>query len=280
MPFSSNILVGVGTVGWIGHRLNLACLYELFGSSFLQASPMNDSYIEWFLQSPLRVSDITIGPKSKSHRLESLFFGTRRYVVKRLSTKDPPQSASLVEDIHQENHERHPSIRARCSSLTTIVRNVSFIEENLYLANDRRVLDILERILNCCHAEMHNSYDYHSSTDPRYTDTCSDCSTMLNIDETSFDSMSGPEEPQSSMATNNVSGLVTTAAIRYPEVLFDSFRTSSFEDSLILPQKPCVKIRSLASTNVNIDTCSIFLTTHSLLYRISRYTSNFIVVHH
>ena len=261
---------------------------------------MNDSYIAWFLQSPWRVSDTTIGLKSKSYRLEWLFFGTRRYVMKRMTTKNyapsteslaeclslklngrtSSVSASQLDDIHQENHERHPSIRTRCSSLTTIVRNLSFIEENLSLANDRRVLDILERILNCCHAEMHNSYDYHSSIDVRYTETCSDCATMLNIDEISFDSMQGPEELQSSMPTNNVSGLVTAGASRYPEVLFDSFRMSFFEDLRIFPQKLCVKIRSLAPTSVNIGTCSIFLTTHSLLYQISHHTSNSIDVHH
>jgi hypothetical protein len=164
---------------------------------------MNDSYIEWFLQSPLYVSDAASGSKSKSERLQWLFFGTHRYVLKRLMTNNH----SDPQDIHQDTYERHSAIRARCSSLTTIVRNLSFIEENLYLANDRRVLDVLERILNCCHAEMHSSYDYHSSVDPRYTETCSDCSTMLNMDDTSFDSM----------ATNNVSRLVAS----YPQRWFD-----------------------------------------------------------
>ena len=196
---------------------------------------MNDSYIEWFLQSPSRVSETAIGPKSNPRRLQRLFFGTHRYLVKRLMTQNrlrseessvdcgsvqvngetfsdssphlasPSDDGSQTEDLHQENHQRHPSIRARCSCLAIILRNLSFIEENLYLANDRRVLDILQRILDCCHAEMHSSYDYHSSIDQRYTATCLDCSTMLNMDETTFDSIQGPAELQSPMEAGSVS---------------------------------------------------------------------------
>jgi hypothetical protein len=43
----------------------------------------------------------------------------------------------------------------RCSCLTTIIQNLSFIEKNEYLANDRCLLDILERILNCHHQIFH-----------------------------------------------------------------------------------------------------------------------------
>ncbi len=150
----------------------LACLYELYGESFLQPSSTNDCYINWFLQSKFRINDDVIGPNSNQQYLESLFFGTYRYILKQLMTKNSEQ-----------NIDRYHSIMIRCSCLTTIIRNLSFIEENEYLANDRCLLDILERILNCHHQDMHQIFDYESSL---YT--CSNCSDLINIDDTQLES--------------------------------------------------------------------------------------------
>jgi hypothetical protein len=80
---------------------------------------------------------------------------------------------------NKQHTDRHHSIMTRCSCLTTIIRNLSFIEENEYLANDRRLLDILERILNCQHQDMHKIFDYEHQ---EYFQTCSNCSDWMNIE--------------------------------------------------------------------------------------------------
>ncbi len=135
---------------------HLACLYELFGQSFLQSSSTNDHYINWFLQSNFQINESTIGPQSNPKYLESLFYGTYRYVLKQMMA---------IDDKDKEHTDRDHSILIRCSCLTTIIRNLSFIEENEFLANDRCLLDILERILNCSHQDMHDIFDYESSED-------------------------------------------------------------------------------------------------------------------
>jgi len=66
-------------------------------------------------------------------------------------------------DDHKQHTDRDHSIMIRCSCLTTIIRNLSFIEENEYLANDRCLLDLLERILNCHHQNMHQIFDYETN---------------------------------------------------------------------------------------------------------------------
>lgn len=71
----------------------------------------------------------------------------------------------------------------RCSCLATIIRNLSFIEENDYLANDRCLVDILERILNCYHNDMHQIFDYESNL---YT--CSICSDTMDTGDTQLES--------------------------------------------------------------------------------------------
>jgi hypothetical protein len=260
--------------------LHSACLYELYGHSFLRPSSTNDCYVNWFLQSKLRVNDEAIGPISNQRHLESLFFGTHRYILKRLMTKSmkprlniemnkyhlthtnqhclspssdhdlveydltstPPSFSSyslqFIDDhggdrlfnsrgrpriyprdtstnfrstqrptsileqalqneaIDDNDNEQHPdryhSIMTRCSCLTTIIRNLSFIEENEYLANDRRLLDILERILNCHHQDMHQIFDYQSHVDQQYIDTCSNCYDMINIDDTQLEFIKPP----------------------------------------------------------------------------------------
>ena len=149
----------------------LACLYELLGSSFARLSPINDGYISWFLQSGLRVDDVAIGPVSDPRRLESLFFGAHRSALKRLLT-DRESSTNPSDDTR---HERLHHIRMRCSSLATLVRNISFIDDNRYLANDRRLLDILQRILNVHHADM--------QLDQQYNDTCPNCCAVLDDEE-------------------------------------------------------------------------------------------------
>ncbi|CAF4841597.1 unnamed protein product [Rotaria sp. Silwood1] len=249
----------------------IACLYELFGQSFLQPSPTNDCYTKWFLQLKLRINDGAIGPISNQQHLESLFFGTHRYVLKRLMTKtNKPRFISyynngnqnsllsfdslqfinqnernqlsnlhshtrqqnrskfytndkstkeiissindfiqdnnhqylssfysiqqssqdvLIDDDHNKQHtDRYHSIMIRCSCLTTIIRNLSFIEENEYLANDRRLLDIFERILSCHHQDLHKIFSYESYLHQQYFHTCPNCSDIINIDDTQLES--------------------------------------------------------------------------------------------
>ncbi|CAF2387690.1 unnamed protein product [Rotaria sp. Silwood2] len=249
----------------------IACLFELFGESFLQPSCANDCYMNWFLQLKLRINDCVIGPNSSQQRLESLFFGTHRYILKRLMTKtNKPKLNSNINNINQnslsssyssqfiDNNERNQlfnlyyhsrqqnrlrfytndkstkeiissikdfiqnrnhqhlsnihsiqqslqdelidndhnkqhtdrchSIMIRCSCLTTIIRNLSFIQENEYLANDRRLLDILERILNCHHQDMHRIFGYELHLHQQYFHTCSNCSDIINIDDTQLES--------------------------------------------------------------------------------------------
>ena len=84
----------------------------------------------------------------------------------------------------QQHTDRHHSIMIRCSCLTTIIRNLSFIEENEYLANDRCLLDILERILRCHHQNMHQIFDYQCKN---YISTCSYCSDIVNVDDIQFE---------------------------------------------------------------------------------------------
>ncbi|CAF1073191.1 unnamed protein product [Rotaria sordida] len=242
----------------------IACLYELFGQSFLQPSSTNDYYMNWFLQSNLRINDGAIGPNSNQQRLESLFFGTHRYVLKRLMTKtNKPRlnnnndnikqnllfssySSQFIDnneknqlfnihchtlkqsqskfytnnksikkqiissikdfiqnknyhqqllqdelidyDYNKQHTDRYHSVMIRCSCLTTIIRNLSFIEENEYLANDRRLLDIFERILNCHHQDMHRIFDYNFHLHQQYFHTCSNCSDTINIDDIQLES--------------------------------------------------------------------------------------------
>lgn len=154
------------------YSLNLACLYELFAQTFLQASSTNDYYVNWFLQSNFRIHQC---PSSNPKQLESLFYGSHRYVIKQLLTSDT---------IPEENPDRDHSIITRSSCLATIIRNLSFMDENDYLANDRSLLDILERILNCSHDQMHDLFtDEFSSVDfiERFT--------QPSMDERIFDSL-------------------------------------------------------------------------------------------
>ncbi len=65
-----------------------------------------------------------------------------------------------TDDKDREHTDRDHSILIRCSCLTTIIRNFSFIEENEFLANDHCLLNILEQILNCSHQDMHDIFDY------------------------------------------------------------------------------------------------------------------------
>ncbi|UJR10159.1 hypothetical protein I4U23_014375 [Adineta vaga] len=127
----------------------VACLYELYEHSFLQPSTTNDCYMNWFLQFKLRINDSVIGPQANQQRLETLFYGTHRYVLKQLITKQD----------HTPSIDRSHSIMIRSACLATIIRNLSFIEENEYLANDRCLVDILVRILNCHHETMHEIFD-------------------------------------------------------------------------------------------------------------------------
>jgi hypothetical protein len=111
----------------------------------------------------------------------------------RLNNKDfKGVSKSKDEEIdstdHKQHSDRYHSIMIRTSCLTTIIRNLSFIEENQYLANDRRLLDILERILNCHHQDMHQIFDYESHSHQQYSHTCSNCSDMINIDDIPIES--------------------------------------------------------------------------------------------
>jgi hypothetical protein len=62
-------------------------------------------------------------------------------------------------------NEYHQLLVRRCACLTTIIRNLSFIVDNVHLANDHRLLDILQRILNCHHDRMHSIYDCVLSID-------------------------------------------------------------------------------------------------------------------
>ncbi|CAF1248808.1 unnamed protein product [Rotaria magnacalcarata] len=230
-----------------------ACLYELYGQSFLQPSSTNDYYVNWFLQSNLRINDSNIGPNSNQQRLESLFYGTHRYVLKRLiqksikskfnsnsdvlnqnallssspselvdtyensslfnpgfpsrrrnpvkfytndtstkqilsSREDSMQDNNQQQSSHDQQSQRYHSIMMRCSCLTTIVRNLSFIEENEYLANDRRLSDILKRILNCHHDEAHGIFDYELHSHEQCYDRCSNCLGIVNFDDKQLES--------------------------------------------------------------------------------------------
>ncbi|CAF1191784.1 unnamed protein product [Adineta steineri] len=165
----------------------IACLYELFDQSFLQPSSTNDYYANWFLELKLRINDSITGPKSNEQRLESLFFGTHRYVLKRLMTKSTKPRLNNINN-HKQHTDRYHSIMIRCSCLSTIIRNLSFIEENEYLANDRCLLDILERILNYSHYDMHKIFNYHSHVHENNFDTCSNCSNIINHDEITMES--------------------------------------------------------------------------------------------
>ena len=267
---------GIGcfvTIENSGKLFYLACLYELFGHSFLQPSPENDCYVNWFLQSKLRINDGATGPNSNQQRLESLFFGTHRYILKRLlkkpikprlnkdidnlhqnSSSSPsdslkfgddcdknqasglsyrtwqrhrsglstnkistkhrmssindllqsndhqqilnfhstiqqlPQGKSIDDDDNKQHTDRYHSIMTRCSCLTTILRDLSFIEENEYLANDRCLLDILERILSCRHQYMHKIFDYESDLHQQYVHVCANCCDIIDVDETQLES--------------------------------------------------------------------------------------------
>ncbi|CAF0908058.1 unnamed protein product [Adineta ricciae] len=130
----------------------VACLHELFHQSFVQLSPPNGSCMDWFLQLKLRIDEGVIGPISNEQHLERLFFGTHRYVLKRLMTQSTNHQYMISID-------RSHSLMIRCSCLSTIVRNLSFIEENDYLANDRYFIDILLEVLNCHHETMHQLFD-------------------------------------------------------------------------------------------------------------------------
>ncbi|CAF1478096.1 unnamed protein product [Adineta steineri] len=165
----------------------IACLYELFDQSFLQPSSTNDYYINWFLELKLRINDSITGPKSNEQRLESLFFGTHRYVLQRLMTKSTKPRLNNINN-HKQHTDRYHSIMIRCSCLSTIIRNLSFIEENEYLANDRCLLDILERILNYSHYDMHKIFNYHSHVHENNFDTCSNCSNIISDDKITMES--------------------------------------------------------------------------------------------
>ena len=135
---------------------------------------MNDLYIDWFLQLQFQVHQSATKPMSNIDRLEALFFGTHRYILKRMMNKD---------NSHEINDEdRHHSIIARCSSLTTIIRNLTFIDDNLFLANDHRLLDILERILKYQHDILHQNYEYSYDDQP-----CSHCIGIFDLDDRSAD---------------------------------------------------------------------------------------------
>ncbi len=97
---------------------------------------------------------------------------TYRYVVKQLMTKKWEKDS----DDHKQHIDYYHSIIIRCSCLTTIIQNLSFIEKNEYLANDHCLLDILERILNCHHQNMHQIFHYKSSM------------VLINIDDTQLES--------------------------------------------------------------------------------------------
>ena len=153
--------------------LILACLYELFAQKFLQPSCTNDYYVNWFLQSNFRIDECAIGPSSNPKHLQSLFYGSHRYVIKRLLTSN---------SISEENPDRDHSIITRSSCLSTIIRNLSFIDENDYFANDRSLLDILERILNCSHDQMHDLF-----TDDFTSDDFIERFTQPSMDERIFD---------------------------------------------------------------------------------------------
>lgn len=98
----------------------LACLYEIFDDSFLPACSINDYYLNWFLESKFRINEIAIGSNPS---------------------------------------DRSHSIITRCLCLSTIIRNLSFIDENHFLANNRCLNDLFERILNCQHDILHEIFD-------------------------------------------------------------------------------------------------------------------------
>ena len=156
--------------------LYLACLYELFGSKLFEESPINDLYIDWFLQIPFQVHPYATGPMSNTDRLESLFFGTHRYVLKQMLTKKD-------ENLHCDE-SRHHSVMIRCSTLATIIRNLSFIEENLCLAHEYRLLDIFERILKYQHDLLHERYSYLPND---YL--CTQCAGTADMDDRSNDTL-------------------------------------------------------------------------------------------
>lgn len=137
---------------------------------------MNDLYIDWFVQVPFQVHPYATGPVSNVDRLESLFFGTHRYVLKQLLIKKD-------EDLHCDE-SRHHSVMIRCSTLTTIIRNLSFIEENIFLAHEYRLLDIFECILKSQHDLLHEHYSYLSNDHP-----CSQCVGTANMDGRSNDTL-------------------------------------------------------------------------------------------
>ena len=146
----------------------------------MQSSPTNDYYVNWFLQSNFRIDEHVTSPSSNANYLQSLFYGSDRYSIKRMIT---------MNENTQEHHDRDHSIITRSACLATIIRNLSFIDENDSLANDRCLLDILERILICSHDQMHDLFtDEFSSEDfiERFTkssiDERMDCSLSCRND--------------------------------------------------------------------------------------------------
>ncbi|CAF4862279.1 unnamed protein product, partial [Rotaria magnacalcarata] len=104
------------------------------------------------------------------------------------SREDSMQDNNQQQSSHDQQSQRYHSIMMRCSCLTTIVRNLSFIEENEYLANDRRLSDILKRILNCHHDEAHGIFDYELHSHEQCYDRCSNCLGIVNFDDKQLES--------------------------------------------------------------------------------------------
>ena len=150
---------------------------------------MNDLYIDWFLQVPFQIHPHAVGAVANIDRLESLFFGTHRYVLKRMLMKEKA-------NIHIDE-SRHHSVMIRCSLLTTIIRNLSFIEENLFLANEYRLLDILERVLNFQHDLLH---PYLSSDE-----LCWQCTGIADVDDRSIDTSSSWSSPATEVRRSIIS---------------------------------------------------------------------------
>ncbi|CAF0731628.1 unnamed protein product [Didymodactylos carnosus] len=77
------------------------------------------------------------------------------------------------------NFDRIHSIMTRCTCISTIIRNLTFIDENEhYLANDKRLIDILERILILQHQQLHEKYEIEN--EQIQFESCYMCTINLN----------------------------------------------------------------------------------------------------
>lgn len=83
----------------------------------------------------------------------------------------------------------------RCSCLTTIIRNLSFVEDNEFLANNRWLLDTLVRILNCHHQDMHKSFDCESYLCQQDINKFTNCSNLINSDDKQLESSTDSISP-------------------------------------------------------------------------------------